>query len=160
MSYVSKNKVVSIHYTLKSGGGEVLDSSEGRDPLVYIQGAQNIIAGLENALENKVVGDALSVVIEPVDAYGERREDLVQSVSLDQFDNQEAVQPGAQFQMQSPEGVMIATVVEVDAQDVTIDLNHPLAGMALHFDVEVVAIREATEDELSHGHVHGAGGCH
>jgi len=157
---ITKNKVVSIHYTLKNDAGLVIDSSEGAEPLVYLHGAQNIIPGLERALEGKVADDALEVSIEAVDAYGEYNRDLTQVVSSNMFEGVDTLEEGMEFQAETAQGVQVIRVVHVDGDNITIDGNHPLAGERLHFDVSVAEVREATEDELSHGHVHGDGGCH
>ena len=155
---ISKNKVVQIDYTLKDGEGNVLDSSEGRQPLAYIHGIGNIIPGLEVALDGKSVGDKIKTTVQPEDAYGKRDESLKQTISLKQFDNPGDVKKGVQLQIRSEKGVRMAVVTEIQGDDVTIDLNHPLAGVELNFDVEIKDIREASSEELSHGHVHGEGG--
>jgi FKBP-type peptidyl-prolyl cis-trans isomerase SlyD len=157
---VSKNKVVSIHYTLKNSEGQILDSSSGREPLYYIQGIGNLIPGLENELENKQVGDKLQAVITPEHAYGERHDSLVQQVSKSGFQGDEELSIGMQVQIETNQGVNIAVVTEISGENVTLDLNHPLAGETLHFDVEVMSLRDASKEELDHGHVHGPGGHH
>ena len=157
---ISDEKVVSIHYTLTNDAGEVLDSSDGREPLAYLHGAGNIIPGLENALQGKGVGDKLSVVIPPEEGYGVRNEDFVQTIALSNFQDPSQVQLGAQFHAQTSEGVRVATVKAVVGDAVTIDMNHPLADMTLHFDVEVMEIREPTAEEKAHGHVHAHGHSH
>ena len=153
---MAQPRVVTIHYTLTNDQGEKLDSSreEGREPLTYLEGAQNIIGGLENALVEKVPGDALKVSIEPAEGYGEVNEELVQPVPRSAFEGVDTIEPGMQFQAQTPGGPQVVRVVEVDDETVTIDANHPLAGQTLHFDVEVVDAREASEEETEHGHVH------
>lgn len=154
------NTVVLIHYTLTSDSGETLDSSEGREPLGYLHGFGNIIPGLENALVGKKAGDKLKVSIPPAEAYGVREDALVQIVPRSAFGGAPDLEVGMQFQAQTPEGVRVVTVVDVAGDDITLDGNHPLAGETLHFDVEVTEVRAATEEELTHGHVHGAGGHH
>lgn len=154
------NSVVLIHYTLTNDGGETLDSSAGREPLAYIQGAGNIIPGLENALSGKSAGDKLKVTIAPQDAYGVREDALVQVVPRDAFGGAPDIEVGMQFQARTPEGIRVVTVIDVAGDDITLDGNHPLAGETLHFDVEVVTVRAASEEELAHGHVHGEGGHH
>ena len=151
-----KGKVVSIHYTLKNDAGSVLDSSEGRDPLNYLHGHGNIIGGLESALEGKASGEKLDVQIAPEDGYGVRDDNLLQSVPRTQFDPDQKIEPGMQFQA----GQQIVTVTEVSDDSVTVDGNHPLAGETLHFSVSVEEIRDASEEEIAHGHVHGPGGHH
>ncbi|MBV1789557.1 peptidylprolyl isomerase [Marinobacterium sp. D7] len=157
---IAANAVVSIHYRLTNAAGEQLDSSEGQEPLAYLHGASNIIPGLENALAGKVVGDKLSVTVEPEEAYGPVKEELVQDVDRSNFEGIDVIEPGMQFMAQTPWGQQPVTVVSVEEDVVTLDGNHPLAGQTLSFDVEVVEVRAATEEELSHGHVHGPDGHH
>ena len=147
--------VVSIHYTLTNGDGEELDSSIGQDPLVYLHGAGNIIPGLESALAGGSAGDKLEVTVAPEDGYGEVDQDLIRKVPREAFAGVERVEPGMQFQTQSPSGqVMRVTVRESNDQEVLIDANHPLAGQTLYFSVTVEEVRSATEEELAHGHAH------
>ncbi|GAC1302380.1 MAG: peptidylprolyl isomerase [Steroidobacteraceae bacterium] len=157
---ISADRVVTIHYTLKDGGGAVLDSSVGGDPLVYIQGHGNLVSGLEKALEGKAGGATLAVVVEPVDGYGRRDESLIQRVPKRSLQGAGDIKKGMQFQARSGDGMRLFTVTAVVGDMVTLDGNHPLADQTLHFDVEVVAVREATGEELEHGHVHGEGGHH
>jgi FKBP-type peptidyl-prolyl cis-trans isomerase SlyD len=157
---VADNMAVSIHYTLTNDKGEVLDSSIGDEALVYLHGEGNIISGLEQALNGKAVGDKFNVRLAAADAYGEFMEDRVQVISRSMFDGVEELEVGMQFQADVSDGPGIVTITSIEGDDVTIDGNHPLAGESLTFDVEVVAIRAATEEELDHGHVHGAGGHH
>lgn len=156
---VADNMAVSIHYTLTNDDGEVLDSSIGDDALVYLHGRENIISGLENALHGKTVGDKFSVRIAPEDAYGELMEEMIQVISRDMFEGIDNIEVGMQFHADVSSGSGVVTVVNIEDDDITIDGNHPLAGLALTFDVEVIDIRPATEDEAAHGHIHGAG-CH
>jgi FKBP-type peptidyl-prolyl cis-trans isomerase SlyD len=151
---ISDKKVVGIHYILKDDNGEIIDSSEGQSPLVYIQGSGNVISGLEQALINKEAGDKLHVVIKPEDAYGIRDESLVKSVPISNFQNQIDVKEGIQYRAETSDGMRVATVTKIENEIVTVDMNHPLADETLHFDVEITEVREATEEELSHGHVH------
>jgi FKBP-type peptidyl-prolyl cis-trans isomerase SlyD len=153
---MAQPRVVTIHYTLTNNAGEELDSSrgEGREPLTYLEGAQNIIGGLESALNGKNPGDQAKVSVEPADGYGEVNEELVQPVPRSAFEGVESIEPGMQFQAQTPGGPQVVRVVEVNDETVTIDANHPLAGETLHFDVEVIDAREATEEEQEHGHAH------
>jgi FKBP-type peptidyl-prolyl cis-trans isomerase SlyD len=155
---IEKDKVVSIDYTLTGDNGKVLDSSQGREPLAYLHGAGNIIPGLETALEGKNEGDQLNVQIPPDQAYGPRDERMVQPVPRTAFQGVADIQPGMQFQAQTNAGPRLITVVAVGGDQVTIDANHPLAGATLNFDVTVRNVRDATDQEKSHGHVHGAGG--
>ena len=155
---IIKGKVVSMHYALRDEAGEILDSSEGQAPLDYLHGYGNIIAGLEKALEGKEAGDKLNAVIPPEEGYGIRDESLVKTVPLSNFQNSNAVEVGAQFQAETSQGPRLATVTQVDDQNVTVDLNHPLADQTLNFDIDIVAVRDASEEELAHGHVHGPEG--
>jgi FKBP-type peptidyl-prolyl cis-trans isomerase SlyD len=157
----TERKVVSIHYKVAdAANAEVIDSSEDGDPMIYLHGAQNIIPGLEQALEGKAVGDELEVTVEPADAYGEYSEDRVQQVPIEAFQEMEKIEPGMMVTADSGEGQINLVVTEVDETTVTVDANHPLAGKALTFDVKVEAVRDASEEEIEHGHVHGAGGHH
>ena len=156
---ISKDCVAIIDYILKGDDGDVLDDSQNGE-FVYLHGAQNIIPGLEEALVGKQAGDQVAVSLEPKDAYGERDPERIQVVPRDMFETDEEIVPGMQFNAQSPEGqMMVITVSEVDDDEVTIDGNHAMAGMNLHFDVNVIEVREATAEELEHGHVHAEGGC-
>ncbi len=156
---ITAKKVASIHYTLKNEQGEVLDSSEGQEPLTYLQGFQNLVPGLENALEGKAVGDKLSVVVSPEEGYGEKDPQLIQDLPRDMFGGIDTIEVGMAFHAETEAGQQVVEVIDIDGDTITIDGNHPLAGVELHFDVEVVDIRDASEEELTHGHVHGAGGC-
>lgn len=158
---VAKNTVVTIDYTLTDPQGKVIDSSEGKQPLPYLHGAGNIIPGLETKLEGKAAGDALKVVVDPKDGYGVRDERMVQVVPATAFQGVGQVQPGMQFRAQGPQGQMqVVTVTKVEGDNVTVDGNHPLAGVTLTFDVTVRSVRPATPEELEHGHVHGPDGHH
>jgi FKBP-type peptidyl-prolyl cis-trans isomerase SlyD len=160
---VEDNRVVNIHYTLKNAAGEVLDSSEGRAPLAYIQGIGNLIPGLERELHGKKAGDKVNAIIAPADAYGEYDEAMLHTVPRSGFraeEGEEGPEVGLQVQLETEQGIVIATVTKVDGDDVTLDLNHPLAGEQLFFDVEIMHVRPATKVELDHGHAHGEGGHH
>ncbi|OYV23324.1 MAG: FKBP-type peptidyl-prolyl cis-trans isomerase SlyD [Methylococcaceae bacterium NSO1] len=156
---VADNMAVSIHYTLTNDDGEVLDSSIGDEALVYLHGVGNIIPGLEKALHGKVAGDKFNVRIAPEDAYGELMEDMIQVISRDMFEGIDNIEVGMQFNADVSSGSGVVTVVNIEDDDITIDGNHPLAGLALTFDVEVIDVRAATQEEAAHGHIHGAG-CH
>ena len=156
---VADNMAVSIHYTLTNDDGEVLDSSIGDEALVYLHGVGSIIPGLEKALHGKTVGDKFRVRIDPEDAYGELMEEMVQVISRDMFEGIDNIEVGMQFHADVSSGSGVVTVVNIEDDDITIDGNHPLAGLALTFDVEVIDVRAATEEEAAHGHIHGAG-CH
>lgn len=153
---ISKNKVAAIHYTLRNATGDVLDTSEGREPLYYLHGNQNLIPGMEEGLEGKTTGDKFEIMVSPEKGYGTYRQDLVQKVDLAMFGN-EKVEPGMEFQDNHRQTFV---VTEVSGKTVTIDGNHPLAGQDLHFAVEVIDVRIATREEIEHGHVHGPGGHH
>jgi FKBP-type peptidyl-prolyl cis-trans isomerase SlyD len=151
---VAKDKVVSIHYVLKNGQGEIMDQSGEGEPLSYLHGADGIIPGLEKELEGKAIGEEFSVVIEPAEAYGEHIPQMVQDVPISQFPSEPALQPGMQFNAQTPDGPVTVTITAVNGDSVTVDGNHPLAGQTLHFSGNIDSIREATAEELDHGHVH------
>jgi FKBP-type peptidyl-prolyl cis-trans isomerase SlyD len=157
---IAQDAVVSIHYTLTNDKNETLDSSSGGEPLVYLHGNGNLIPGLEKELNGKEAGAKLSVKIAPADAYGEFDKNLIQKVPRRSFKGIADVRTGMQFQMQTNTGPRTVTVTQVQGDMVTVDGNHPLAGQNLNFEVEVTGVREATEEELSHGHVHGPGGHH
>lgn len=151
---VGKNAVVSIAYTLKNDSGEVLDSSDGREDLNYLHGHDNIVSGLEEALEGKSIGDSISASVAPDKGYGVRNDDLVFQVPRDRLPDTD-VELGMQFAAQDSEGnEQVVTVIGLDEETVTLDGNHPLAGETLHFNVTVNGVREATATELDHGHVH------
>jgi FKBP-type peptidyl-prolyl cis-trans isomerase SlyD len=156
---IQKQSVVSIEYTLKNDAGEVLDKSEGRGPLVYLHGVGNLVPGLEKALEGKAAGDSLEVTLPPEEGYGQRNDKLVRKVPLRKIQDPRP-QPGKRYRAQMDDGLRIVLVTALSGDYATVDANHPLAGMNLHFQVKVAAVREATAEELSHGHVHGQGGHH
>jgi len=155
---IESNKVVQMHYHLTDEDKNVLDSSKGRDPLAYIHGVGNIIPGLEKQLTGKSVGDKVEAIVAPAEGYGERDENLMQVVPKSGFQGDEELQEGMRVQVGTEHGPAIASVAKIDGDDVTLDINHPLAGVTLHFDVEIMDVRDATQDELEHGHVHGPGG--
>lgn len=157
---ITNDVVASIHYTLKNADGEVLDSSENQEPMHYLHGAHNIVAGLEKALDGKSTGDNLSVTVEPAEGYGEYNPELIQALPKDMFTGVDTIEVGMEFHAQTPDGGMqIIEVKSIDGDTVTVDGNHPMAGQTLHFDVEVTDVRKATADELEHGHVHSASDC-
>jgi len=151
---IDNNCVVTIHYTLTGDDGDVIDSSRGGEPLVYLHGARNIIPGLENELQGKNAGDSLKVSVAPADGYGEYSADALHKIPRSAFEGVEDIQPGMQFQTEGPHGVQVVAVKIVDGDEITIDANHPLAGKTLHFDVTIEDVREATPEEIDHGHVH------
>jgi FKBP-type peptidyl-prolyl cis-trans isomerase SlyD len=146
---VENDKVVSIQYALKNPSGELLDSSKGGDPLKYLHGAGNIIPGLEAGLNGKTAGDELSIVIEPKDAYGTHDASRVARLPKDNLGPIEGLAVGVELQAQTPSGPLVVRVVEIDDDTVTVDANHPLAGVPLHFDVTVVDVRDATPEEIA-----------
>ncbi len=158
--HVTRDAVVSIHYTLTNDAGEVLDSSRGGEPLAYLHGGGNIVSGLEEALEGKSAGDALTVSLPAEKAYGARDASLVQQVPRRAFQGVAELKPGMRFTAQTEQGPRAVVVTRVAGDMVTVDGNHPLAGQALTFDVAIESVRAATDEELSHGHVHGPGGHH
>ena len=158
MTTIAKDTSVKFNYTLKDDEGNILDQSPEGQPLAYLHGHSNIIPGLEQQLEGKSAGESVNAVVEPVDGYGEYQDLAVQKVPRDNFQGVEDIQPGMQFQSEAGGQVMLVTVTDVNDKEVTVDANHPLAGKRLTFDVEIQEVRAATEDELNHGHVHGAGG--
>ncbi|MBM7060124.1 peptidylprolyl isomerase [Pseudomonas sp. UL073] len=158
---IADNKAVSIDYTLTNDAGEVIDSSAGGAPLVYLHGTGNIIVGLEKALVGKQAGDELDVSIEPEEAYGEYSAELVSTLNRSMFEGVDELEVGMQFHASAPNGGMqIVTIRDIDGDDVTVDGNHPLAGQRLNFKVKVVAVRDASAEEIAHGHIHGEGGHH
>ena len=157
---VARDSVVLIHYTLTNDAGEVLDSSANGEPLAYIHGGGGIISGLEEALAGKVVGDKLKVAVPAAKAYGEQDAELIQQVPKRAFQGVGEVKAGMRFTAQTENGPRQVVVTRVTGDMVTVDGNHPLAGQTLNFDVEITEVRAASEEELAHGHVHGAGGHH
>lgn len=153
---IEKHAVVGMEYTLTDGEGNTLDTSVGREPLVYVQGVGAIIPGLENHMEGKQVGDKFKVEIAPKDAYGERNDSMLQEIPKEHFGEQE-VEVGQQFQVMTAQGAHIITVVEVQEASVIVDGNHPMAGKTLFFDIEVKEVRAATEEELAS--FKNEGGC-
>lgn len=155
---ISNDCVATIHYTLKNDAGEIVDSSIGEEPLHYLHGAQNIVIGLENALAGKTVGDKLSVVVAPAEAYGEHNSALIQAIPRDMFSGIDTIEVGMAFHAQTQYGMQEVEVTKIEGDTITVDGNHPFAGENLHFDVEVLDVREASKEEIDHGHAHGPGG--
>jgi FKBP-type peptidyl-prolyl cis-trans isomerase SlyD len=156
---IEKGKVVLIHFTLKDGTGEVIDTSEGRPPLPYLHGHGNLVPGVEEGLEGHVVGDKLDIEVPPEKGYGPREEDATAEVPRNAFPPDAHVFAGMQFQAEDENGnVGMIWVSEVRGTTIVIDRNHPLAGKTLHFSVEVTGIRDALPAELEHGHPHGEDG--
>jgi FKBP-type peptidyl-prolyl cis-trans isomerase SlyD len=156
---IAKNSVVTIDYTLTGPDGQVIDTSVGRQPLPYLHGAGNLIPGLEKQLEGKSAGDTLKVTVAPEEAYGVRDESLTQTAPKSAFQSPN-IAVGQQFRADSPQGQKVFTVTKIEGDSVTVDGNHPLAGIALNFEVNIKDVRAATQEELAHGHVHGPGGHH
>jgi FKBP-type peptidyl-prolyl cis-trans isomerase SlyD len=154
---IAQDTVVSIDYTLSNDAGNVLDTSKGAEPLSYIHGKGQIIGGLETALAGRSTGDTFQIRIPAGEAYGEHDPDLVQTARRAQFGGEEP-EVGMQVQADGPDGRETLTIVAVEGDVVTLDGNHPLAGVPLTFDVTVVGVRAATKQELAHGHIHGSGG--
>lgn len=157
---VEANKVVSFHYSVSDGGGEPVDSSRERgEPLTVLIGAHNIIPGLERELLGRAAGDRFEVEIAPADAYGERRADFTQRVPKKYFQNPEGLRPGMSTVLHTKEGGPRMVVVhKIGSSVIDVDMNHPLAGKTLKFDVEVTGVRDAAPEEIAHGHAHGDGG--
>ena len=152
---IEDKNVVSFHYKLTGDDGQVIDSSEGKEPLTYLHGAGAIIPGLEEAMGGREPGDEFEISIEPENAYGDKEPALIQKVPQDAFQGVDEVEKGMQFQVSDQSGNQrVVTVVEVEEDEVTIDGNHPLAGETLHFEIAVEDVREASEEELEHGHAH------
>jgi len=152
---VSHDKVVLIDYTLKNSKGETLDSSEGQEPLAYLHGAENIVIGLERELSGKKVGDRIQTVVQPEEGYGLRDDELIGVIPREMFESDMGIEVGMTFEAETDQGVQIVNVIALSDDEVTVDGNHPLAGETLHFDVIIRHIRDANEEELEHGHVHG-----
>jgi FKBP-type peptidyl-prolyl cis-trans isomerase SlyD len=154
---IADKKAVSIEFTLKDDKGEVIETSVGKDPLWYLHGLGNLVPGLEKALEGKDAGETVDVKLAAADAYGERDEDEVRKVPLRKL-KAPRIQVGGRYQMQAEDGLRVVVVKSVTGDYALVDGNHPLAGQALHFVVKIIEVREATKDELEHGHVHGPEG--
>ena len=155
---VSKDTVVTFHYTLKNADGEEMESSAGRDPMSYLQGGNNIIVGLEKAMEGHAIGDKFSVTVEPEEAYGVRVDENIQRIPLKRLKGLGKIKVDQILNLQTDRGPVQVTVVKVGRFNVDVDANHPLAGETLTFNVDIADIREASEEEIEHGHVHGPGG--
>ena len=157
---IQKNSVVSIDYTLKNEEGTIIDSSVGHSPLTYMHGTGALIPGMENALEGKSEGDDFRVIITPADGYGDYNENLLHKVDRKELAHLPNLEVGMELEVQADEEPMIMTIAEMSDDTIVLDGNHPLAGQTLNFDIQVREVREATADEISHGHAHGPGGHH
>lgn len=155
---IQKDNVVTLHYTVSTTEGEMIDSSHEAPPMSFLQGSHFMIEGIEDALDGKVKGDKFSVNVDPDKAYGERHDDLIQEVPSDMFEDMD-VDVGMSFRATTDDGEQSVMIIDKTDTTVTVDGNHPLAGMSLAFDVEVVDVRQATAEEIKHGHVHGEDGC-
>ncbi len=156
---IDNSTVVTLHFTVSTTEGTQIDSSRDSDPMTVLQGSHYLIKGLEDELEGKAKGDAFSIDISPELAYGERFDKLVQSVPKTMFEGME-VDVGMTFRASTDEGEQSVMIIDVTEDEVIVDGNHPLAGVTLNFDVEIMDVRKATEDELAHGHAHGPSGDH
>lgn len=158
---IADNTVVSFHYKLvEDGSDQPIDSSEGQAPLTYLHGAHNLIPGLEKQLTGKKAGDEIEAVVEASEAYGEHDEAMVQRVARSELANVDKIEIGETIVAQTEQGQYNLVITEVGEDEVTLDANHPLAGKTLRFDVVIESVREATPEEVDHGHVHGPGGHH
>jgi FKBP-type peptidyl-prolyl cis-trans isomerase SlyD len=157
---IGDQKVVTLHYTLTDSEGRVIDKSDDGS-FAYLHGASNIIPGLEVALSGRAAGDEVTIKVAPEDAYGARDDAMLQQVPKTMFEDGSQIAVGSQFHAQGPNGEMlVVTVVEIADEHVLVDGNHPLAGVDLHFDVTIIDVREASAEEIEHGHVHGPEGHH
>ena len=154
---IEKDRVVRFHYSVSEQGAEPVESSREGEPLAILAGHGNIIPGLEKAMEGREAGEKFAVDVAAADAYGEKREGMIQRVPKKHFGNQRLA-PGMQVVLNTNFGPRPVTIAKVGMSVVDVDLNHPMAGKDLHFDIEVVDVREATAEEIEHGHVHGDGG--
>lgn len=152
---IDDNTVASLHYTLTNSAGETLDSSQGNDPLIYLHGAGNLIPGLEKELKGKSAGHSMQLKVAPEEGYGPVHDGLIDIVPKTAFQGVDTIEPGMAFEAQGEDGqTRRVTVTAINGDDVTVDANHPLAGVELHFDVEIVEVRDATEEEIANGHAH------
>jgi len=157
---IEKDKVVQFHYRLKDDTGTELEDSRRGEPMAYLHGHGNIIPGLENAMSGHQAGDQFDVTVAPADGYGERKEGMQQRVSAKYLKHAGKLRPGMTVSVSTDQGPRTVTVIKVGLKTVDVDGNHPLAGKTLTFNIEVVDIRDATDEEISHGHAHGPGGHH
>lgn len=155
---IEKNKVVSFHYKLREEGGEVFENSHDSDPVLYLHGHRGMLPGLEDAMVDKESGDSFSVTVSPDKGYGQRKEGAIQRVPKKHLLTKGKLTPGMIVQINTEHGGQEAILIKVGLKNVDVDANHPLAGKTLVFDVEVIEVRDATEEEIAHGHAHGVGG--
>ena len=145
---ISDNAVVSIHYTLTRPGGYIIESSRDGDPLSYIHGTQALVPGLESAMVGKAAGDRVSVSVKPEEGYGLRSDELIQTIPRNIFHFDGEIEPGMRFQADTGNGVELVTVMQVNEEEIIVDANHPMAGETLNFDVDIIAVREASKEEI------------
>jgi FKBP-type peptidyl-prolyl cis-trans isomerase SlyD len=157
---IGERTVASFHYTLTNDSGKVLDSSSDRPPLTYLHGAGNIVPGLEKEMVGRKAGDVFNVVVAPEEGYGMPNPMMIQVVPREAFQGVDKLEVGMEFQTQSSQGPMSVAIAKIEGDQITVDANHPLAGQTLHFAIEVTDVRDASLEELTHGHVHGEGGHH
>ena len=158
---IAKDSVVSFHYTLTDADGNTVETSRDSEPTVYLHGANNILPAMEKAFEGKLAGDNFNITLAPADAYGERQADALQRVPAKYLSHEGKLKPGQVVRLHLKDGGMQpVTVVKVGKFSVDVDANHPLAGMTLNFAIEVVDVRDASDEEKQHGHAHGPGGHH
>ena len=156
---IENNKVVMFNYVLKDKEGNVLDDSKG-EPMPYLHGHENIIPGLEKEMAGKIAGDNFNLTVGPGEAYGDINPELVQELPKADFPEDEQLEIGMQFHVDTDKGPIVVTVNSITDETVTVDGNHPMAGMTLTFEIKISEVRDASEDELKHGHVHGEGCNH
>ncbi|AZQ83335.1 peptidylprolyl isomerase [Colwellia sp. Arc7-635] len=156
---ITDNKVVVLHYAVSDSEDTLIDSSYDHSPLSVIQGSHYLIPGLEEALVGHQAGDKFEVEVSADNAYGQREDGFVQTVPKDMFAGIEDLEVGSQLRATTDDGEQTVIVIDAQENEITVDGNHPLAGIDLKFDVEILEVRDATEEELEHGHVHGEGGC-
>lgn len=157
---ITAGKVVLMDYTLTDDDHEVIDSSKGQEPLAYIHGAGQIVLGLEKAMEGRSVGDSFKVSVSPEEGYGVSDESNIAVIPADQIEGVDELEVGTQLHTMTDEGEQTVVVTKIEGNDITIDGNHPLAGLTLNFEITVRGVRDATEEEIAHGHAHGEGGHH
>lgn len=155
---IAPDKVVTFHYTLSEIGGQELEASDPAEPMAYLHGHHNILPALEHAMRGKQAGDNFQLTLEPAEAYGIRRDDAEQRIPIKHLIYQGKLRPGMRVKVKTEQGLKDVRVVKVGKFNVDVDTNHPLAGLSLSFTIEIVGVRDATRDEISHGHAHGAGG--
>lgn len=155
---IAQNTVVTMHYTVSTTDGTEIDSSRSGEPMMHLQGSQYLIKGLEDSLTGRAAGDKYEIEVSPENAYGERHEQLVQTVPKTLFGDNE-VNVGMTFRAQTDDGEQTVMVIDATEEEVVVDGNHPLAGVELKFDVEILDVRAATDEEIAHGHAHSPGGC-